>query len=115
MIKRNRFSNDVKNMPFSRIRAFVAPIILFGLLISFLTVGTNNVAQANQGEALRATIRAVTRATVQFYALEGRYPPTLEYLIDRFNLQLDEYRFIIHYNVLGSNIMPQITVLPRYF
>ncbi|MCL2618741.1 MAG: hypothetical protein FWD98_06790 [Defluviitaleaceae bacterium] len=85
---------------------FVAVVYMFNMGVGYLT-------QANEEEALEAVRVAVTRAAVQFYALEGRYPPTLDYLVERFGLQVDEDRFIIHYDAFASNIMPQITVLPR--
>ena len=87
---------------------FVALIVLFNY-------GINNLTQANEEEALEAVRNAVTRAAIQFYALEGRFPPHLEYLEERFGLQLDHERFEIVYSAFGANVMPQIFVTPRNF
>ena len=88
------------------IGVFVALIVLFNH-------GINNLTQANEEEALEAVRIAVTRAAIQFYALEGRFPPHLEYLEERFGLQLDHERFEIVYSAFGANVMPQILVTPR--
>ena len=88
-------------------------IALFIALIVLFNYGINNLTQANEDEALEAVRNAVTRAAIQFYALEGRFPPHLEYLEERFGLQLDHERFEIIYSAFGANVMPQIFITPR--
>ena len=88
-------------------------IAIFAVLIALFNQGINNLTRANEEEALDAVRNAVTRAAVQFYALEGRFPPHLEYLEERFGLQLDHERFEIVYTAFGANVMPQIFVAPR--
>ena len=110
----NRFGSQRKR----RRRGFMGvftPLAFFAAVVAMFNMGINHLVRANEDEALEAARTAVTRAAVQFYALEGRYPPTLEYLVERFGLQLDEERFIIHYEAFASNVLPQITVLPREF
>ena len=118
---RNRFASQGKRRRFGfinnlmdRIGIFL-PIAIFIAILVMFNMGLNQLVQANEEEALEAMRRAVTRSVVQFYALEGRYPPSLDCLVDRFGLQLDEDRFIVHYVSLGSNISPHITILPRDF
>ena len=90
-------------------------IAIFACLIILFNYGINNLTQANEEEALEAVRNAVTRAAIQFYALEGRFPPHLDYLEERFGLQLDHERFEIVYSAFGANVMPQILVTPRAF
>ena len=90
-------------------------VAFFVVLIVLFNVGINNLTQANEEEALEAVRNAVTRAAIQFYALEGRFPPHLEYLEERFGLQLDHERFEIIYSAFGANVMPQIFITPRSF
>ena len=107
----NRFGAQKK-----RRRGFLnlfGTIAVFVVLIVLFNQGINNLTQANEEEALEAVRNAVTRAAIQFYALEGRFPPHLEYLEERFGLQLDHERFEIVYSAFGANIMPQIFVTPR--
>ena len=112
MLNYNRFGISRKRR---RRGAFgiLLPIGFFAAVVYLFNIGVGHLTQANEEEALEAARVAVTRAAVQFYALEGRYPPSLDYLVDRFGIQLDEERFIFHYDAFASNIMPQITVLPR--
>ena len=111
MKNRNRFGVSRKRR--RGVMGVIMPVFLFLAIVVMFNMGMNYLVQANEEEALESTRTAVTRAAVQFYAVEGRYPHSLAYLVERFGLQLDEERFIIYYNAFASNIMPQITVLPR--
>jgi len=55
---------------------------------------------------------ALRRATVTCYALEGRYPDTLDYLTENYGVVIDIDRFIVSYSVFGRNVMPSIGVFP---
>ena len=54
----------------------------------------------------------VLSAVSQCYALEGAYPPDLEYLEENYGLILDRSRYIYHYEIFASNIFPDVKVLP---
>ena len=56
---------------------------------------------------------AVRRAVVQCYAVEGAYPTDLQYLEERYGLQINHRRYIVDYNILAPNVAPQITVLEK--
>ena len=56
---------------------------------------------------------AVRRAVVQCYAVEGAYPADLQYLEERYGLQINHRRYIVDYNILAPHVAPQITVLEK--
>ena len=56
---------------------------------------------------------AVRRAVVQCYAVEGAYPTDLQYLEERYGLQINHRRYIVDYNILAPNVAPQTTVLEK--
>lgn len=66
----------------------------------------------SEAESLRLTEENIRRAAVQCYALEGEYAHDLNYLIDNYGIRPDSNRFVIHYQYIGDNLMPDITVLP---
>lgn len=66
-------------------------------------------ARAQGAETLQS---AITRACVQCYAMEGRYPPSVEYLEEEYGIQIDRERYYVFYDGFASNIMPEITVVP---
>ena len=53
---------------------------------------------------------SVLRAAMQCYALEGRYPADVEYLRSHYGLSANEKKYSIHYEFIGGNIMPDVTV-----
>ena len=52
------------------------------------------------------------RACIQCYAIEGRYPPSVEYLEENYGIQIDHDKYNVFYDGFASNIMPEITVIP---
>ena len=66
-------------------------------------------ARAEGAQTLRD---GITRACVQCYAIEGRYPPSVAYLEERYGIQIDEERYNVFYSGFASNLMPDITVIP---
>lgn len=47
------------------------------------------------------------------YAAQGAYPPDLNYIEEHWGVQIDRSRYAVFYQVEGSNLMPDITVLER--
>lgn len=87
-------------------------IMLFSAVIALLIVGIrffSGQASEKGSDTLRDGIR---RASVQCYAIEGRYPPSVEYLEENYGIKIDRDRYHIFYNGFASNIMPEITVIP---
>ena len=56
---------------------------------------------------------ALRRGAVSCYARDGVYPPTLEDLLRRSGVLLDETRYAVDYQIFAENLMPEITVLER--
>lgn len=66
----------------------------------------------SEEESLASLRNAIQRACVQCYAIEGRYPPSVEYLEDHYGIVIDRDRYHVFYDGWASNVMPDITVLP---
>lgn len=63
---------------------------------------------SKQKEQLEASLH---RNIIQCYALEGIYPPDLDYLKEHYGLEYDDSVFFIDYQPIALNIMPDYTVL----
>ena len=59
-----------------------------------------------------STKSAIIKGAVQCYAVEGRYPESLAYLEQHYGVNYDKDKFVVSYEIIGSNRMPQITVIP---
>jgi len=89
--------------------AFVAVVIV---AVYFVFVGLGTLSSTQDDKQLEIARDAIMKAAVQCYALESQFPQSLEYLVDHYGLTLDESKFIYHYRVIGSNMVPEIKVFP---
>ena len=71
------------------VRGLLVPVAAAAVLLCFLTALSN----------------------LACYAAEGIYPPDLAYLEEHYGIQIDESRYTVYYDIFGSNLMPDITVL----
>lgn len=82
------------------------------VLLCFL-LALSRLSRGQQEEGAVQLESAIRRCAVSCYALEGFYPPDLNYLTDHYALQYDEAHYIVHYEAIASNLMPDITVVER--
>ncbi len=96
-------------------RQFSAGILLLALLGIILIMLPRMAEVADRGRQDQCAIieDVVSKAVLQCYALEGSYPPNLEYLRDNYGLMLDRRNFDYHYEVFASNIRPSIQIFAR--
>lgn len=86
---------------------------VFLLALMCLWKSTGKMGSGQQEESLKQLDEAIRKATLTCYAVEGVYPPTIEYLREHYGIQIDESRYTVFYEVFGDNIMPEITVMER--
>lgn len=88
--------------------AFVLIIVLVFSVIQMDQFWLNN--QRAQPERVK---EAIEKACIQCYALEGSYPPDLNYLGDHYGIQLDHERYFYYYEIFASNLMPDVEVYEK--
>ena len=94
------------------IKEIALPVISFLVVLCVVWIALGNVSQGTNEQMLEAVRRAVTRTAVQCYALEGEYPVSLDYLEKNYGLHIDRSQYVVHYQSIGGNLMPQIAVFP---
>ena len=97
---------------FGLLKGLLMPLVIAGALLGFATA-VNSLDSGRDEESLRQLEAALHRGCVACYATEGIYPPDLEYLKDRYGVQVDEEKYKVDYQVFAKNLMPSITVLER--
>lgn len=85
---------------------FLAVLIIFIQGLSSLSDST----MRRQKESLE---NAITRSVTYCYTVEGAYPENLDYLKDNYGLTYDEEVFFVDYRVIGSNVLPDITIIEK--
>jgi len=97
---------------FDFLRGAVLPVLFSVLIIFMVFVGVRQADVASGDEGLRILEDSLRRAVVMNYAIEGRFPESVEYIEERFGIYIDRTRFVVHYRIFASNILPEITVIP---
>ena len=107
----NRF--EQKKAPVGRKLLFILPIAAFLILFLLFLQGIHSVNDSTLRKQQESLETALQRSVAQCYAVEGCYPPSLEYLEEHYGIVYDKSVFLVDYEYYGSNLIPDITVLRK--
>lgn len=88
-------------------------VIIGAVLIAFFLLAIGSISKDAGDRQEEALQTAISRSVVSCYCVEGTYPPSLEYLEQHYGLTYDKSLFVVDYKPIGSNILPEITILRR--
>lgn len=94
-----------------RLTGYLLSFLLFFAILFFFLFCVRAMESKSEEESLASLRNAVQRACVQCYAIEGRYPPSVEYLEEHYGIVIDRKQYHVFYDGWASNVMPDITVL----
>ncbi len=92
---------------------YVITLFIFALFIIVIYFGLQSVEGSSDRLQLKALHDAIARGCTHSYATTGAYPSSIDVLTDNYGVQIDESKYIVHYEIFASNIMPEITVIPK--
>lgn len=93
--------------------AGILSVLLLAVVLFLFVIGLNNIQTSNEAEQARLLENSVTRSITACYALEGAYPPNIEYLTEHYGLVYDEDKYFIDYQYIGANLRPDVTIIKR--
>lgn len=88
-------------------------IVLLAACTVFFGVFSSRLSDDNTKRSKSTLERALTRSITQCYALEGTYPPDINYLTDHYGLTYNSDYYYIDYQYIGSNLRPDVTIIER--
>lgn len=91
----------------------ILTVLLIILFTYYFYYSVENVQAAGEEEKFEMLSDAIKRTAVQCYAIEGFYPPSIEYLEDKYGLVVDHDKYVISYSIFASNIMPEVEVYSK--
>ncbi|MDE7037100.1 MAG: hypothetical protein K2O98_03885 [Lachnospiraceae bacterium] len=94
-------------------RNLIVSIVCFMIIVALFIAGTSIVSDKTDAQEIQTLEQAVNRGIVHCYSIEGAYPESLQYLKDNYGLTYDDEKFFVDYQVLGSNIIPDVTIIDR--
>lgn len=110
-IYKNRFKRNKRNF-LVKLLYFLPPAAFLAIFILFYS-GIRSISDTNMDKQRESLETALNRSIAQCYAVEGVYPPNLQYIEEHYGLIYDHNYFYIDYQPIGSNIMPDVTILNR--
>jgi len=87
-----------------------AGFVVFICMAAIAAAGIAGIRGGNSEHRLIIQKKAIERAAVLCYAMEGSYPPRLEHLEKKYGLIVDRDNFFVIYRTFGSNIRPEVAV-----
>ncbi len=91
----------------------LVPVVLIVAVLLLFSTAVSNLESGKETEDKKQLEDTIARAVVSCYSIEGAYPRSVEYVIERYGIQYNEDDYIIKYEFYASNLMPEITVLER--
>jgi uncharacterized protein (DUF4213/DUF364 family) len=95
----------------------IATVLLLVIMLAIFTqsfIGVNRFESYSEAERMDALETAVRKAAIQCYAIEGSYPPNIEYLAEHYGLVVNRDAYYYHYETVASNILPIIAVYKKW-
>lgn len=102
-----------KSSAFSTLTAALAPVLFTLAVILLVVSGLHQAELSSRAEGLRVLEEGVLRAAIKCYAVEGSYPDNLAYMEEHYGVHVDRSRYVVHYEIFASNLLPDVTVLER--
>ena len=88
----------------------ILSIIIFAVVAGLLYGQIKNMSgevRKNDADMLKD---ALENAVVTCYAIEGRYPESLEYIEEHYGVKIDRKKYFVDYNNNLINMKPEISV-----
>ena len=105
----NRFSKENKFLFY--LKKIRLPIIAFLILFILFFRAIDSVDETTSLKQQEQLTRSLVRSITQCYAIDGSYPPSLDYIRENYGLTYDENNLFIDYQFIGANIYPDITII----
>ena len=94
-------------------RGWVLALLIFCTMLGLFWYGFGVVLRSNRQEGKEILLTSLRRAAVTCYAVEGAYPPSVEYMEKHYGVAVNRQQYVVQYEPAGSNVMPSITVYEK--
>lgn len=94
-------------------RKFILSFCGFLLIIVIFYQGIQSLSSSTRRRQKESLENALTRSITYCYTVEGAYPESLDYLKRNYGLMYDEDLFFVDYRIVGSNILPDVTIIEK--
>ena len=86
-------------------------LLFLGILLLFV-FGFQSAASFNKRNEQQQITETIQKLTLKCYSIEGRCPTSIAYLKEHYGVTWNEDKYVVDYEIVGSNLMPSVTVIP---
>lgn len=94
-------------------REIMIAILIFAVACLITISGIRTTISSTKEEEKLQLEMAIKRAIIECYAIEGAYPPDVDYMEDHYGVVVDDRAYIVHYDCFAANVMPDFKVIDR--
>ena len=94
-------------------RKFIISVCVFLLIVLLFYQGIESLSSGSVRRQRESLENALNRSITYCYAVEGSYLESLEYLKEHYGITYDEDRFFVDYKIVGTNILPDVTIIEK--
>lgn len=89
----------------------ILTLVIFAAIGGYFIYGFSDVSDSVARQQKDTLERALDKAVVSCYAIEGSYPASVSYLEEHYGVVIDHERFLVDYQTIGSNVKPGVQVV----
>ena len=105
----NSVFNKIKNV-IRDTKGILFTVLILAVVVIFFFSAVNGASGKADSSAAATLEKAIKRAAIQCYAIEGFYPPDVTYLENHYGIIIDS-QYIIEYRAFSGNNIPMIKVM----
>lgn len=91
----------------------VLALCLFIAIVALFYCGINSLSKTTDSKEKESLENALHKSITYCYATEGAYPESLAYIEENYGLTYDKDKYFVDYRVMGSNILPDVTIIEK--
>lgn len=96
-----------------RRRRLIAIVVVVCAALIALAIALNVIFSAAKDQGAASIRNTILNSAMQCAAIEGSFPTNLAYLEDNYDLRINHDDYVVIYEVLASNAVPSVVVMPR--
>lgn len=103
----------MKRFSLKNAMVYIIPCVLFAAILAWLVISLSNTSQS-AGRQERAAVKSTLENGITMcYAIEGAYPPSLDYLKENYGVTYDTAKYIVYYDRFADNVRPTVRVIEK--
>jgi len=94
-------------------RKTLLALAALGAVAALSFYGVHGAAADSGRRQQELTLRAIRRAADECFAVEGHYPPNIDYLYENYHVRVDTDKYVVIYDIFAPDVRPSVMLVSR--